>query len=243
MLHTFILICGCMCMLNGKLDCFPISRLSPDLDDVRSAAQSTPSSNSLWTFPVTGLYSSHRHEWIFSTSLLFLIPSSNNQISSSNDPNQGIIPTVRPYERRSPPSFDTNGKISLSSDNDNDKNGISSSYLLSSSFPKSQVMTSPSEFRPNLLFDKKSKVSQPSLKNYDDMSTSSSINNCLEISSPSSEDELRISTTSSYAMQLSNYRFLKSDEFPMILFDGDGEMHTNYYPPAGHSIYKNKQNK
>jgi len=219
----------------------PIFSVSPDLDDVRSSPQPLASSSNQWIMsPEMPLmqYCLYRRDWISSTFLPFSIPISSNRISSSN--NQS---TITHYKRRPLPSFDSNSKVLSSSENDHDRNGISSFDLLSSSVSDGQVVIPPSERRPYPSFDNKCKVShspQPSLNN-NDMSTSSSINNYLRVSSPPFDNGLGISTTLSYAMRLSNYHLLKYDEFPMILFDGNGEMHTNYYPPIEHPGYKNTQ--
>lgn len=218
--------------------------VSPDLDDVPSMPQpSAPSSIQWTTSPETPLmqYCLYRRDWISSTFLPFSIPTGSTQVSSSN--NQCLIPTITQYKRRPLPSFDTKNKVSSSSENYYDRNGISSSNLLSSPLSDGQVVIPPFKRRSYPSFDNKCKLShspQPSLNN-NDMSTSSPINNYLRVSSPPSDNELGISTTLSYAMRLSNYHLLKYDEFPMILFDGNGEMHTNYYPPTEYLGYKNTQ--
>lgn len=219
--------------------------MSPVLDGVPSSPQpSAPSINQWTTSPETPLmqYCLYRRNWISSTFLPFSIPTGITRVSSSN--NQGLTPMITQYKRRPLPSFDTNSKVLSSSKNDYGSNGISSSDLLSSPLSVGQVVIPPSERRPYPSFDNKCKLShspQPSLNN-NDMSTSSSINKYLRVSSPPPDNELQgISTTLSYAMRLSNYHLLKYDEFPMILFDGNGEMHTNYYPPTEHPGYENTQ--
>jgi len=150
--------------------------VSPNPDNVRSAAEPSVSSNS------------------------------NNHISSSD--NKDLIPAIPQYGE--PFSADDNGR-----------NGISSSDLLSSP---------PSEYRQNPSFDSKCEVlhsCQPSLTDND-----------VVTSSPSFDNELGISTTSSNEMQSSNYRHLKNQEFS-ILFDDKGEMHKNL--PLENSNNKNRQ--
>lgn len=218
--------------------------VSPDLDGVPSMPQPSASSSIQWTTsPETPLmqYCLYRRNWISSTFIPFLISTASTRVSSSN--NQGLIPTITQYKRRPLPSFDRNSKVSSSSKNDYRKNGISSSNLLSKPLSDGKVAIPPSERRQYPSFDNKCKLShspQQSLNN-NDMSMPSSTNNYLRVSSPPPDNELEVSTTLSYAMRLSNYHLLKHDEFPMILFDGNGEMHTNYYPPTEQPGYENTQ--
>lgn len=83
--------------------------------------------------------------------------------------------------------------------------------------------------------------SQPSATRYNDVAATSSsrpsAGTHLRVSSPSYEKKLQktFSMTTSYAMRLqSNFRLSKQEEAPVIVFDQNGKMYTNVYPPIGH---------
>lgn len=63
-----------------------------------------------------------------------------------------------------------------------------------------------------------------------DSSQPSLIDNGMTTSS-FSDNKLKSSSMSSCAMRLSNFRLSKDEEAPMILFDQNGKMYTNYFPP------------
>ncbi|XP_060856731.1 uncharacterized protein LOC132934450 [Metopolophium dirhodum] len=200
MLYTSdIFVCVFLCSLQGRLDGFPTPiRPRLNLDGVRSTAQPSASSSSLWTNPATPLHSSYRRDWISSTSLLLLPMNSHNQVSS-------FYPS--------------------SSDSNNDRDRIWSSDPLSQQTSDGQPVILSSEQRPYPSFDSKNMhrvlydSSQPSLT--DNYMTTSAL----------PDNKFKSSSMSSCAMRLSNFR-LSKDEEPMILFDQNGKMYTNYYPPA-----------
>ena len=43
-----------------------------------------------------------------------------------------------------------------------------------------------------------------------------------------------IKTSKGYTKELSNFQLSKREEAPMIVFDQNGKMYTNVYPPIGH---------
>ncbi|XP_050053275.1 uncharacterized protein LOC114124117 isoform X1 [Aphis gossypii] len=221
MLNTkYILIYFFLCALQERLDGFPKSRLSHDLNSTMwfTEQPSAPSSNDLWTSPSTELYSSYGRDWISTTSLLLLQLTRNVRISSSNDRD-----LIRSY--------------------DNDRNKISSSDPLLSTLSDDQTMIPSLEQELYPSFENKGKClhsSRSSLTTNKDMETSRLSDNYLRLTSLSSDKKLKVSTTPSYAMHhFSNFRLSKHQDAPMILFDSKGEMHTNYYPPVGFRNNKN----
>jgi len=164
----------------------------------------------------------YRRNWISSTSLVLLAMTSHNRIFSSyssspyNDDGRDRIWSSDPLSAQLWSSSDTLSPL------------LSDSLLQPPS--DGQAVIPSSEQRPYPSFDHKDKFrvlydsSQPSLTDYD-MS-----------SSLLSDNKLRTSSMSSCAMRLSNFRLSKDCEVPMILFDENGKMYTNYYPPVrGHA--------
>lgn len=114
---------------------------------------------------------------------------------------------------------------SSSSDSNNGRDRIWSPDPLSQPTSDCQPVVLSSEQRQYPLFDNKNirgilyDSSQTSLID-NGMTTSSFFDN-----------KLKSSSMSSYAPRLSNFRLSKDEEAPMILFDQNGNMYTNYFPP------------
>ncbi|XP_003240599.1 uncharacterized protein LOC100573935 [Acyrthosiphon pisum] len=119
----------------------------------------------------------------------------------------------------------SHNRVSSLSDSNNGRDGIWSSDPLLQPTSDGQPVILSSEQRPYPSFDSKNMhrilydSAQPSLT--DNYMTTSAL----------SDNKLKSSSMTSCAMRLSNFR-LSKDEEPMILFDQNGKMYTNYYPPA-----------
>ncbi|XP_022177290.1 uncharacterized protein LOC111038473 [Myzus persicae] len=117
-------------------------------------------------------------------------------------------------------------RISWSSYSDNGKDRIWSSGPLSPPLSDPQAVILPSEQRPYPSFDNKD-MSRVLYDSSQILLADSSMS-----ISPLSDNKLKTSSMSSCAMRLSNFRLSKDEESPMILFDQNGKMYTNYYPPV-----------
>jgi len=157
----------------------------------------------------------YRRDWISSTSLFLLAMNSHNRILSSY-PSSTYIDNSRDRiwssEQLSPPLSDTLPPL------------WSDSLLQPSS--DDFAVTPSSEQQPYPPFDYKDKC-----RVLNDSSQSSLTDNDMS-SSPLSDNKLRTSSMSSCGMRLSNFHLSKDGEVPMILFDQNGKMYTNYYPPV-----------
>ncbi|KAL5240520.1 hypothetical protein ACI65C_007930 [Semiaphis heraclei] len=215
MLNTAdLFVCIFLFVLLEQLDGFPISRLPCNRDDLSRSTSVQPSDLSdrfRTEFPETR---PHKHDWSSSTSpQLLQMTCRHKRVQTSN----GLTPT--PAQRM----YSWSGKKET-------RKAI---------LPSTQPSPTDNEISFSSSSDEKgtSKVShsfrRPSTTDYKEIISSS----------PSSNKEsVKFLMTTSFAMRMqSNFRLSKEKESPMILFDQNGKMYTNVYPPIWHQNNENKQ--
>jgi len=176
-----------------------------------TSAQPSDTTDKLWTFPDTRPC---KHDWSSSISPLLLhMTCRHKRIQTSS----GL--TLTPARRM----YSSSGKK------------YTRTVILHSTQPSQtddEISFSPSSDEKGITHKFSHSFWQSSPTNNNKLSSSSSTN----------EVSKKFPMTTSFAMRMqSNFRLSKEKESPMILFDQNGKMYTNFYPPVGYQSNGNKQ--